>query len=49
MGFGIAIAVLAAIAALWLFRVHAPRIWRVALFLPFWVGALGVFQAIGNT
>ena len=49
MGFGIAIAVLAAIAAVWLFRVHAPRIWRVALFLPFWVGALGVFQAIGNT
>lgn len=49
MGFGVAIVVLAALAAAALFHVHAPRIWRVALFVPFWVGALGVFQAAGNT
>jgi hypothetical protein len=49
MGFGIVILVLAALAAVALFQVHAPRIWRVALFLPFWLGALGVFQAAGNT
>ncbi len=25
------------------------RGWRVALFVPFWAGALGVFQARGHT
>jgi len=49
MGFGIAIVVLAAGTAVALHHVHAQRIWRVTLFLPFWVGALGVFQAVGNT
>jgi hypothetical protein len=49
MGFGIVILVLAALATVALFQAHAPRIWRVALFLPFWMGALGVFQAVGDT
>jgi hypothetical protein len=49
MGFGIVILVLTALAAVALYQVHAQRIWRVALFLPFWMGALGVFQAVGNT
>ena len=49
MGFGIVILLLAAFAAFALFHVHAPRIWRVALFLPCWVGALALFQAVGNT
>jgi len=27
----------------------APRIWRLGLFLPFWFGALGWFQAQSHT
>ena len=49
MGFGIVILVLGGLAAVALSQAHAPRLWRVMLFLPFWVGALGVFQAVGNT
>jgi len=49
MGFGIVVLALAAVAAVALYHVHAQRIWRAALFLPYWLGALGVFQAIGNT
>lgn len=29
--------------------VHAPRLWRVPVFLPFWVGALGFVQARDKT
>jgi hypothetical protein len=36
------------IAAL-LVATGAPRVWRLALFLPFWVGALGVLQAREKT
>ena len=49
MGFGIVILVLGAIAAVVLLQGHEPRLWRLALFLPFWLGALGVFQAVGST
>ena len=49
MGFGLVILVLAALAAVALHYVHAGRIWRAALFLPFWIGALGVLQAVGYT
>lgn len=27
----------------------ANRWWRIVLFLPFWMGALGLFQAMGKT
>ena len=49
MGFGIVILVLGGLAAVALFQAPAQRLWRVALFLPFWLGALGVFQAVGKT
>lgn len=49
MGFGVVILALGGLAAAFLFQAHAARSWRVALFLPFWVGALGVFQAVGST
>jgi len=38
---------LAAFAAL--LALGAPRVWRLGLFLPFWFGALGWFQAQGHT
>ena len=47
LGFGIVILVLAALAAAALYYVHAQRIWRLALFLPFWIGARRV-QAVGH-
>jgi MFS family permease len=47
--FGIvALAVGAVIAAL-LVAVGAPRIWRLPLFLVFYVAALGIFQARDKT
>ena len=36
------------IAAL-LLVIHAPLVWRLPLFLPFYVGALGIFQARDKT
>ena len=36
------------IAALLVF-IHAPLVWRLPLFLPFYVGALGIFQARDKT
>ena len=32
-----------------LFGLGAPRGWRIALFVPLWIGALGIFQARGKT
>lgn len=49
MGFGIVVLVLGALVAIALFQAHAQRFWRVALFLPTWLGGLGVFQAVGKT
>lgn len=49
MGFGIVILALGGLAAVALLQGHTPWFWRIALFLPFWVGALGVFQAVGQT
>lgn len=40
---------LGGIAAVVLLQSHAQWFWRAALFLPFWAGALGVFQATGQT
>ena len=49
MGFGLVILVLGGLTASVLFQAHVLRFWRLALFLPFWMGALGVFQAVGST
>jgi hypothetical protein len=35
--------------ALGMIAAGAPRAWRIGLFFPFWMGALGVFQARENT
>jgi len=32
-----------------LFVVDAARPWRLALFVPLWIGALGIFQALDKT
>ncbi|HEY1952279.1 MAG TPA: hypothetical protein VGG76_05690 [Gemmatimonadaceae bacterium] len=42
LGVGVAIAVL-------LILVRAPLLWRAPLFLPFFVGAVGVFQSRDKT
>lgn len=39
----------AALLAVVLFFVDAPRLSRLTLFLPAWIGALGVFQARDKT
>ena len=49
MGFGVVVIVLGGLAAAGLSWAGAPRFWRAVLFLPFWMGALGVFQAVGQT
>ena len=49
MRVGVVLLVLGGVAAFFLLQSHAPRLWRVALFLPFWVGGLGLFQATGRT
>lgn len=35
--------------AIFLIASHLSRWWRVLLLIPFWQGALGVFQALENT
>jgi hypothetical protein len=45
-----AVALLAGVAGLIaLMAVGAPRWWRLALFVPFWVAGLGLFQARTRT
>lgn len=39
----------AALLAVVLLLVDAPRGWRLILFVPAWIGALGVFQARDKT
>ncbi len=39
----------AAVSAFILFTTGAPTSWRLGLFLPIWLGALGVFQAREKT
>ena len=46
---GVTILAVGASLALTLILIGAPRPWRLTLFLPFWMGALGVFQARANT
>jgi len=47
--FGITALGVGAVIALLLIFIHAPLIWRAPLFLPFFAGALGVFQAREKT
>jgi len=39
----------AALTAVILYTTGAPEPWRLGLFLPIWLGALGVFQAREKT
>jgi hypothetical protein len=43
-GFGLGIVI-----AIVLIGMDAPRLWRVPVFFPFWVGALGFVQARDKT
>jgi hypothetical protein len=49
MRWGIAAFVLTGILAIFLITAGVPRAARLILLLPFWTGALGVFQARGKT
>jgi hypothetical protein len=46
---GIMALVAAALLAGVLFGLGAPRGWRLVLFLPLWIAALGFFQGRGKT
>lgn len=46
---GMAMLAVGALVALALILTGAERWWRVALFVPFWMGALGLFQAREKT
>jgi len=39
----------AVLLGLLLFAVDTARPWRLALFVPLWIGALGIFQALDKT
>lgn len=47
--FGVAAFGAAAFLAIVLLLFDAPRWWRLAVFLPAWIGALGVIQARDKT
>lgn len=47
--FGIVASGVGVVIAVLLVVVHAPLVWRLPLFLPFYVGALGIFQARDKT
>ena len=49
MRWGIAAFGLSAVAAVVLIAADAPRVTRLGLVLPLWIGALGVFQARDKT
>ena len=49
MGFGVVLFAFGGLAAAVLLSVHTAWFWSVAVFLPFWAGGLGVFQATGKT
>lgn len=49
MHFGLVMLGVGAVALAALAAAGLPRLWRLALFLPFWAGALGVFQAREKT
>lgn len=47
--FGIVASGVGVVIAVLLVFIHAPLVWRLPLFLPFYVGALGIFQARDKT
>lgn len=49
MRFGVALLVVGAGLAVVLVGLQADRLWRLVLFLPFWLGAVGVLQAREKT
>jgi len=49
MKFGVTLVAASGLVATVLVATGADRWWRLALFLPFWAGALGVFQAREKT
>lgn len=49
MRFGVLLLVVGAGLAALLVGIDAHRFWRLALFLPFWAGAVGVLQAREKT
>ena len=49
MATGIVMLVLTVTAAVLLVATDAPRPWRLALFLLFWISGLGLFQAHAGT
>jgi hypothetical protein len=46
---GVVSLVVAAVLATVFFAVGASPAWRFALFVPLWLGALGIFQALDRT
>ena len=46
---GVTVLTVGAAIALALLATGAARPWRIALFLPFWIGALGLLQAREKT
>lgn len=49
LAFGIVASGVGVVIAVLLIVIHAPLVWRLPLFLPFYVGALGIFQARDKT
>lgn len=49
MRFGVALLVAGGVVAGLLIGSEAHRLWRLALFVPFWLGGLGLFQARNQT
>jgi hypothetical protein len=47
--FGVAAIGIGAVLAILLVSIEAPLLWRLPLFLPFFAGALGFFQARDKT
>jgi len=39
----------AVLLAVVIFALGAPRAWRLTLFVPVWIGALCIFQALDKT
>jgi len=49
MTFGVVSLGITLLLGIALFAMGAPRGWRAVLFIPLWLGALGVFQARTKT